>query len=180
MQGKVCNDEAEEEPTAHTWDDEKMIAPFPSQSGTLCPIALEHGGAIYKNTLFSQRSRFSVLFSQVVNVFQQLEKFLIDYDVVIFAVGIVSNLPFLFRYLFGWIVVHGRNNNTLSAWHELCRVEAFFQITGKIAHIALTVLLYPTFISRLGNCIYGFGLCYATSSKAKFMSLIFYRGFHDK
>ena len=154
---------AEEEHTSCMGDDELVVAACPSQSGTLCPIALEHRSCVAEGTIGGYATGGS-----------KGMELLLHHVVIVLAIGIIGYLILVGGNFYAWGVRESHADDALHAIHKKTRVEALVDIVGKIVHRGMTPLGYPTAVVVGSNTINSFGLGYTTGIKAEILSLGFY------
>ena len=163
MQGVGDEEFAKEEHTACMGNDELVVATNPTQSGTLCPIALKHGGSVAEGTIGGYAAGGG-----------KGMELLLHHVVIVLAIGIIGYLILVGGYLLGWGIRECHADDALDSQHEKSRVETLVDVVGKIVHRGMTAIGYPTAIAVGSVAVNGFGLGYAAGEKAETLGLGFY------
>ena len=162
---KVVGDKefAKEEHAAGMGDDELVVAPYPSQSRTLCPITFKHGGSVAEGTIGGYAAGGC-----------KGMQLLLHHVVIVLAIGIIGYLILVGGNLLGRGIGECHADDALDSRHEKSRVETLVDVVGKIVHRGMTAIGYPTAIAVGSAAINGFGLGYAAGEKAETLGLGFY------
>ena len=154
---------AEEEHTSCMGDDELVVAACPSQSGTLCPIALEYRSCVAEGTV----GGYAACGGKGMEL-------LLHHIVIVLAIGIIGYLILVGGNFYAWGVRESHADDALHAIHKKTRVETLVDIVGKIVHGGMMPFGYPTAVVVGSNTVNGFGLGYTTGEKAETLCLGFY------
>ena len=132
---------AEKEHAAGTRNDKLLVAPYPSESRLLCPIALHHGGTVAEGTIFSQFQSLC-----------QLSQSVFHHEMIVSAKAVGCQFKFTVGYFMTRLVVQGHADDGLHSWHKLARIEAHLEIAVEIVHRSIATLREPFPIVMLRLC----------------------------
>ena len=99
---------------------------------------------------------------------------LLHHVVIVLAISIIGYLILVGGNFYTWGVRESHADDALDSRHEKSRVETLVDVVGKIVHLGMTAIGYPTAIAVGSVAINGFGLGYAAGEKAETLGLGFY------